>query len=126
MAPTASITMKAMPNWRWPSSRKSTIGSSRVSSHGTKNMNEQAAIVAKVTIVVEWNQSSIWPRSSTISRLPKVSAISANPTQSILRPPARRSRRSRSSTSGSTTSHCTSTSEMMPIGTLMKKIQCQE
>ena len=29
-------------------------------------------------------------------------------------------------TGGSTTSHCTRTSEMMPIGTLMKKIQCQE
>src|SRR4029077_19058504 len=50
----------------------------------------------------------------------------AKPCQSILKPSARRSRRSRSSTSGSTTSHCTRASEMRPIGTLMKKIQRQE
>jgi len=53
-------------------------------------------------------------------------AIKAKPTQSTFRPPAKRSRRSRSSVSGSSTSQCTSASETSPIGTLMKKIQCQE
>ena len=49
-----------------------------------------------------------------------------NPTQSTFNPPARRSSRSRSSTSGSSTSQCTKASDASPIGTLMKKIQCQE
>ena len=75
MAPTASIATNAIPNWRWQSSPMSTTGSSLVSSQGMKNMSQQAAIVAKVMMIVEWNQSSIWPRSSTNSRLPKVKAI---------------------------------------------------
>ena len=53
-------------------------------------------------------------------------AIRKKPTQSTFRPPARRSSRSRSSISGSSTSQCTSASDAIPIGTLMKKIQCQE
>ena len=77
-------------------------------------------------MVLDLNQSSIWPRSSTTSRQPSVIAISRKPIQSTFSPPASRSRRSRSSTSGSSTSQCTSASEAMPIGTLMKKIQCQE
>ena len=84
------------------------------------------ASAVKVTIVPDLNQSSIWPRSSTTSRQPSVIAIRAKPTQSIFRPPASRSSRSRSSTSGSSTSQCTSASDARPIGTLMKKIQCQE
>ena len=41
-------------------------------------MNEQPEIIAQVMMKVEWNQSSIWPRSSTSSRKPKMSAIRMN------------------------------------------------
>src|SRR5579862_1844557 len=88
--------------------------------------NETAASIVNVTIVPDLNQSSIWPRSSTTSRHPSVAAMSAKPTQSTFNPPASRSSRSRLSTSGSSTNQCTSASEASPIGTLMKKIQCQE
>src|ERR1700728_4290077 len=78
-----------------------------MNSHGRNSRNEMVAIAEKTIMVPDLNQSSIWPRSSTTSRQPSVMAISRNPTQSTLSPPARRSRRSRSSTSGSSTNQCT-------------------
>jgi hypothetical protein len=104
----------------------STIGSFRDASHGTKRMKEIADSSAKLVMKLDWNQSSRWPLSNTISREPSARPMSAIPIQSTFNPAARRSRRSRSRISGSTSSNCTSTNEAMPIGTLMKKIQCHD
>ena len=120
------MTRNDVPNWRMKSSRMSTIGSRRVSSHGIRMSNETAEITAKVVMKLEANQSLRWPSSRKTSRHPSASTTRMKPAQSTLRPPFSLSRRSRSRTSGSTTSHCTSASERMPKGTLMKNIQCQE
>ena len=77
-----------MPNWRWNKSRSSTMAPSPRSSHGMKTANEMAASMREKMIMVDLNQSSIWPRSSTTSRQPSVMAIRRNPTQSIFMPPA--------------------------------------
>jgi hypothetical protein len=83
-------------------------------------------MLALAMIEVELNQSSSCPLSSTISRQPSQSATSTKPIQSILSPPRQCSARSRRRISGSSTKKLTSASESRPIGTLMKKIQCQE
>jgi len=83
-------------------------------------------MIAKVVMKLELNQSSSCPVPSTTSRQLRKWATSKNPTQSTLRPFESRSPRSRRKVCGSWTKRWTRVSESIPIGTLMKNIQCQE
>ena len=71
------------------------------------------------------NQSSRCPRSSVTSRQPSASATNRKPARSTERPFFSRFLRSFTSTFGSSTKSWVRKTEMMPTGTLMRKIQCQ-
>ena len=81
--------------------------------------------IAVVVISPLENQSSRWPRSSVTSRQPSASATNRNPQISKWMPFRVRLARSSFITRGSQTSNWTRMNESAPIGTLIRKIQCQ-
>ncbi len=123
--PVISRKIEAMPKLRLPNMWIGTIGSLRVNSQGMANSRHRVERTAVVTIVGLDNQSSRWPRSSVTSRKPRKPPTPRKPRTSTFNPPCSALRRSRFRASGSSTNRWTRNSDKAPIGTLIRKHQCQ-
>jgi hypothetical protein len=126
MAPVASITTKQAPNWRVPTIRRSIIGFRRLTSHGIISTNASAQTIATVVMKEEANESSISPRSSTISSAPRKVETSTRPIGSNPRASCRRRRRSATAAADSRRISAISANASTPTGPLIMKAQRQE
>src|SRR5258708_1644404 len=115
-----------MAKLRSASRRISTTGSGWRHSQKIAAIRATIATEKKKTMKLLSNQSKVWPRSRTTSRLAKPRATRKMPSPSIRSLPSfRAASTSRVNSGGSDTSRLVRISDRMPMGILIKKIQRQ-
>ena len=122
--PSTIIIAFAIAKFAFLKRRRSTSGSFERSVHQTKDTTPTTPAIMKPTMNWEWNQSSSCPLSSTTSSEPRPMTRSMSPVMSSFFPLAAAFAATRCG--GSSTILFESRIEMIPTGTLMRKIQRQE